>query len=264
MGARRSGFTLIELLVVIAIIAILAALLFPVMLRAKKTSQTSACFGNIKQLGAASVMYADDNNGGLLPTVRERNGDKPTYLANYRTWRALLWRYVKNTSVYVCPAMPTEARLWCGRSDVSYDEVQVPVNDVPATYAINNCVSANDSDWQGYYSYKISQYSRPSRILFLTEVKNGIWNTNFGILFRDALLVYAPLYHFNKVNVAFMDGHARTMYLYDTIGNDPSEWMWWDPKVNTMWDQHWGPIAALQAKLKQQWPRNYPPRGGNY
>jgi prepilin-type N-terminal cleavage/methylation domain-containing protein len=50
---RNFGFTLIELLVVVAIIAILAALLLPVLGSAKARSMTLACTNNYRQLGTA-------------------------------------------------------------------------------------------------------------------------------------------------------------------------------------------------------------------
>lgn len=62
------GFTLIELLVVIAVIAILAGLLFPVLASAREKSRQVKCVSNLKQIAAAWLLYADDNEGRACPS----------------------------------------------------------------------------------------------------------------------------------------------------------------------------------------------------
>ncbi len=63
---KPRGFTLIELLVVIAIIAVLMAILMPALNRAREQGKRAACLSNVKQMGLAWVMYADDNDGKIV------------------------------------------------------------------------------------------------------------------------------------------------------------------------------------------------------
>jgi prepilin-type N-terminal cleavage/methylation domain-containing protein/prepilin-type processing-associated H-X9-DG protein len=113
----RRGFTLIELLVVIAIIAILAALLLPVLSRAKERSQRIACLSNQRQLGLAWHIYSDDLNGGLPLNDWYLNGNVARSPSNsWVTGNAVadtdpatitdgsLYSYAKNAKIYKCPA----------------------------------------------------------------------------------------------------------------------------------------------------------------
>jgi prepilin-type N-terminal cleavage/methylation domain-containing protein/prepilin-type processing-associated H-X9-DG protein len=66
-SGRMSGFTLVELLVVIGIIAVLVSLLLPAMNRARESARRTNCMSNLKQIGAAMLMYAQDNQGLVPP-----------------------------------------------------------------------------------------------------------------------------------------------------------------------------------------------------
>jgi prepilin-type N-terminal cleavage/methylation domain-containing protein/prepilin-type processing-associated H-X9-DG protein len=95
--AHQSAFTLIELLVVIAIIAILAAILLPVLNRAKEQAINIGAINNVRQLVIAWKMYSTDNNNYLPPN---RNND------NYPTWAAGQMRGSENgtaPSINVAP-----------------------------------------------------------------------------------------------------------------------------------------------------------------
>jgi prepilin-type N-terminal cleavage/methylation domain-containing protein/prepilin-type processing-associated H-X9-DG protein len=70
LGARAKAFTLIELLVVIAIIAILAAMILPVLARAKEKARRTQCRNDLKQVMLSFFMYGHDNRDYMpkLPT----------------------------------------------------------------------------------------------------------------------------------------------------------------------------------------------------
>src|ERR1700722_10318576 len=83
--ARKRAFTLIELLVVIAIIAILAAILLPVLSAAQERGRRIYCLNNLKELGLAWVMYASDNSDKIMPNPAEVAGISVSSVDNVDT-----------------------------------------------------------------------------------------------------------------------------------------------------------------------------------
>ena len=89
------GFTLIELLVVIAIIAILAAMLLPALSAARARAKSVYCQGNLKSIGLAANMYADDNNDAIVPVTTSDDPKKAGV-----PWVYSIWQYSGSPDKY--------------------------------------------------------------------------------------------------------------------------------------------------------------------
>src|SRR5439155_25625600 len=94
----RWGFTLVELLVVVAIIALLAGILIPVFAQAREKGRQTYCLSNLRQMGAAMMLYTEDHDGFYPPAVG-RVGRRPIDFD--ASWMGFLLPYVKSPAVFI-------------------------------------------------------------------------------------------------------------------------------------------------------------------
>lgn len=233
------GFTLIELLVVIAIIAILAALLLPVLGQAKLRARGIQCMSNHRQLCLAWRMYSDDNHDQLLfasedpynpPTAAQAwiTGTLDFDPANQVNWDPLftieqspMWPYCgHNLAIWKCPA-DTSFVVVNGQQKprVRSMSMNVYLGGWGGTYGNWDLVMG--SVWSGFKIYRKQTELAdpgPSRVfVFLDMRQDSIDMGNFaadmaGWPDQPASYGFFDLpgsYHGRAGGFSFADGHAE-------------------------------------------------------
>lgn len=213
MKRQRAGFTLIELLVVIAIIAILAAILFPVMTAAKERANQTKCLSNMRQLATAIRQYVDDNNG-YTPLAYPEQGNTHDWEGFTNCGQSAnvqlggLYPYVRNTRIFRCP---TEKRKgW----STSYS-----MNCLLSTFSGSTGVVGKRN-----IKFEVATTGIASKVMLLLEEEHNndgycVWNDESDM---------PATRHYMGGNVVYADGHG----LYATQKELIKEWKSgnWTPK----------------------------------
>ena len=218
----RGGFTLIELLVGIAIIAILAAMLLPALAKAKQKAHATACMNNLKQVGLAMLMFADDNDD----TIPRGNAKRWWFEFMPYAPEGGTERDFRNIKIFMCPSYPLPKRT--------------PNKKQVITYVVNAWKFRSARDNIGYEHIglsKITDFTQPSNSAYLLDNEDGIDNpginrpivTGFQDMTTDLNDVWQPTHlpydangrrlssdrriaakrHSGKgSNILFLDGHS--------------------------------------------------------
>jgi prepilin-type N-terminal cleavage/methylation domain-containing protein/prepilin-type processing-associated H-X9-DG protein len=232
-GKAYEGFTLVELLVVMSIISLLLSVLLPALKAVRQRGQAVVCMSNIKQLGLAFMLYAQEYNGYAMPA---RLGQTRIYWWGQVTPEGIdhkagiVWSYLRSElggkSVFECPAQPFGSYKLQGASGSNDPKW------ITSTYGYNGYfLCPSQSGWRELADFiglwqKIINISSPATVLVFadslidSDLTGGIQNNfsldppykyNYRNGWEKNQCPTTCFRHNEKTNAIFVDGHSESM-----------------------------------------------------
>jgi len=235
---RAEGFTLVELLVVITIIAILASIMFPTFSRARQKARAVVCISNLVQLGMAALMYTDDSDGLLPPfaytvTLPDdtwqyqywyalEEGTAPNFTYDFR--KGLLQPYIGSTEMLRCPDFLPDHPIYGGGLGYGYNKsLSWPPVSLSQVKWPSETIMFGDSalhyDPLAWPPPPVSDFTWESSMIASPQTLLEWGYPSIEYRFHD-------LRHFDRANVVFVDGHAKSVSKYDLESSEK----FWAPK----------------------------------